>query len=72
MNSNEENSIDCILFSTTLVPLKLDYGNSPVWINPFPSSNLFCRPNKHYIKESTEVVVEERKNVQDQINKLNN
>ena len=64
-NSNQEITSDSSLFSTTLIPLKLLFGNKTVWINPFPSSTRFCRPIRiQYIKESTEFLVEEQKNVQ--------
>lgn len=57
----------------SLVPLQLNDGPSGtvLWKNPRPSSTRFCRPiSIRFTKEDKSVIVEERVNLQQQLNDL--
>ncbi len=57
------------LFTTTIVPLTLRLDNRLIWINEMPSSNRFCRPIRlQYLKETVDVLKNEKKYIKDQIN----
>lgn len=73
--NNEELLIDRNLFMTCLVPLQLfvhsDNGKIIVWQNSCPSSTRFCRPVRlQFIKEATEVILQEKKCIDKQIEAL--
>lgn len=67
--------IDRNLFMTCLVPLQLfvhsNNGKIIVWQNSRPSSTRFCRPVKlQFMKETTEVILQENKYMDEQIEAL--
>lgn len=74
--NNEKLLIDRNLFMTCLVPLQLfvhsDNGDKIiVWQNSRPSSTRFCRPVKlQFMKETTEVILQEKKYMDEQIEAL--
>lgn len=74
-SDNEELLTDRNLFLTCLVPLQLfvESNNSKtiVWQNSRPSSTRFCRPVKlQFIKETTEVILQEKQYMDQQIQAL--
>jgi hypothetical protein len=67
-SSTEENFSDSNLFSTTLVPLDLSFGDVLLWRNQTTSSTRFCRPIRiQYIKETEQVLKNEQAYIQNQI-----
>jgi len=66
-NLNDQN-----LFVTTLIPLRLlTSRNTILWNNQAPQSTRFCRPLAiEYTHESEEVILSQKKNVEEQIDKL--
>jgi len=70
-SSTEENFSDSNLFSTTLVPLDLSFGDVSLWRNQTTSSTRFCRPIRiQYIKETEQVLKNEQAYIQNQIDRL--
>lgn len=63
---------DGSLFVTTIVPLKLvDNEQKIIWINRSPQSIRFCRPLKiEFIKETRELILAEKENLDTQIRNL--
>lgn len=64
---------DHSLFATTLIPLKISplIDIQELWQNPTPQSIRYCRPLRlQFKKESKQVILEEKKWVEDQINEL--
>lgn len=73
----EQDNIDGIdqsLFVTTIIPLKLiDTRNQIIWMNNTPQSVRFCRPLKiQFIKETTDLILKEKYNLDIQIKNLKN
>lgn len=70
---SDSSSTDEYLFLIALVPLKLidlDSGRD-VWVNPRPSSTLYCRPVKFmFKKENAELVRNEEKEMNEKISNL--
>ena len=65
---------DEFLFLVAMVPLRLRdvLTKNDIWINPRPSSTLYCRPIKFiFQKENKELVRIEEKSMLDKINSLN-
>lgn len=72
-NENVNNVTEESLFLTSLVPLSLEINDKNVWMNKLPSSSLLCRPIRiQYIKETPDVLREEKQYFLDQINELEN
>lgn len=74
-DNNEELLIDRNLFMTCLVPLQLfvysDNGKIIVWQNSRFSSTRFCRPVRlQFIKETTEIILQEKEYKDEQIKAL--
>lgn len=64
---------DHSLFATTLIPLKITplIDMQELWQNPTPQSVRYCRPLRlQFKKESKQVILEEKKWVEDQIENL--
>lgn len=62
---------DSSIFMTSLVPLSLTDGDEILWLNPKPCSALYCRPVQFtFIKESEEVVISHKKQMDDEIKLL--
>ncbi|XP_050746028.1 uncharacterized protein LOC127011840 isoform X2 [Drosophila biarmipes] len=70
---NESVGLDHSLFVTTVIPLKLmDQHHRVIWINRTPQSVRFCRPLKiEFVKESTALILKEKKNLDVEIENLN-
>ncbi|XP_050742176.1 uncharacterized protein LOC127010860 [Drosophila biarmipes] len=70
---NESVGLDDSLFVTTVIPLKLiDQHHRVIWINRTPQSVRFCRPLKiEFVKESTALILKEKKNLDVEIENLN-
>lgn len=66
------NISDESLFVTTLIPLRLSTSTGVIlWNNRTPQSNRFCRPVKiKYVKESHEVILKQKENIENQIQSL--
>lgn len=71
-NKINANVSDENLFATTLIPLRLSAANNSVlWNNRASQSPRFCRPIKlQYIKESTKVIMSQKRLIDEQINHL--
>lgn len=64
---------DSAVFITCLVPLQLICEENILWQNPRPASTRYCRPLKiEFIKESTEVCINEKNRIEQQIKQLKN
>jgi len=70
--TDNTNPKDQNLFVTTLIPLRLlTSENTILWNNQAPQSTRFCRPLAiEYVHESKEVILGQKRNVEDQIDKL--
>lgn len=73
---SDDSASDAHIFLTSFVPLRLAFSNSEsdestnevIWENPRPSSPRFCRPIRlQFVHETTEVTVNEKKYIDDQI-----
>lgn len=63
--------VDSSLFMTSLVPLKLTAGDERIWTNPKPSSSTyFCPVQFTFIKESKDVVMNEKTRIDNKIEAL--
>lgn len=51
---------DEFLFLVAFVPLKLVGGNRDLWVNPHPSSTLYCRPIKFLFLKENEALIKEQ------------
>ena len=59
------------MFQTAMATLKITIGEKCVWQNKKPNSSHFCRPiHLQYQKESSELCVEEERDLRDQIDRL--
>lgn len=63
---------DASVFITSIVPLRLVYGEIIIWQNPRPGSTRYCRPLKIEFAKETLVSIRIKKNVDDQIKNLVN
>eukprot|EP00733_Pompholyxophrys_punicea_P000604 Pompholyxophrys_punicea_v1_NODE_186_length_2908_cov_28.244304.p1 type:complete len:703 gc:universal NODE_186_length_2908_cov_28.244304:800-2908(+) len=62
---------DKALFSTSLVPLVLKYGEDIIWKNPTPGASTFCRPIEvQFVKEDREISQLEETAITQQIQDL--
>lgn len=62
---------DEFLFSVAFVPLKLVGGNRDLWVNPHPSSTLYCRPIKFlFLKENEALIREQESQLSTEIQSL--
>ncbi|XP_030766971.1 uncharacterized protein LOC115890777 [Sitophilus oryzae] len=62
---------DAAIFITSIVPIRLVCKSKVIWQNPRPSSPRYCRPLKiQFIKESVEVSITQKNEVDDEIRKL--
>lgn len=62
---------DSSIFMTSLVPLKLTAGDDTIWTNPKPCSSTYCRPVQFsFMKESKEVVMNEKTRMDNEIKAL--
>lgn len=62
---------DSSIFMTSLVPLKLTNGDETLWKNPKPCSTSYCRTVEFsFVKESEELVIEKKANMDDEIKAL--
>lgn len=57
---SEGSATDEFLFVVAFVPLKLVGGNKDLWVNPHPSSTLFCRPIKFLFVKENEAPIREQ------------
>lgn len=69
---HEVNIQDSDLLATVLIPLRLiNKDNTILWTNRASQSARFCRPIKfQYVKESVEIIIREKKNIDEQIDNL--
>lgn len=60
------------IFATTVIPLRLQTANNVViWNNRTSQSSRFCRPIKiEYVKESADLIIKQKKAVEDKIEQL--
>ena len=71
-NTSNPISEGSVLF-TSLVPLDLSIDDILIWRNPTPSSTRYCRPiSMEYIKETAEVSLQLKNDIDNQIKNLNN
>lgn len=70
---SDGNSDDSSIFATTFTPLQIiTASNDVIWLNPSPQSYRYCRPvHIQYQKESKELILSEKLNIQQQIDSLN-
>jgi len=62
---------DSAVFITCIVPLRLICGEKILWQNPRPASTRYCRPLKiEFVKESTDVSISEKKQMDEHIRNL--
>lgn len=62
---------DSAVFITCIVPLRLICGEKILWQNPRPASTRYCRPLKiEFVKESTDVSILEKNQMDEQIRNL--
>lgn len=68
----QENVSDDSLFATTLIPLQLSTDKHVIlWLNRTSQSPRFCRPiHLEYVKESRDIILRQKQNIDDQINRL--
>lgn len=67
----EDGNSDAKIFLSSLVPLRLMYGNQIIWQNPQSSSPRFCRPIRiRFIKEDKDVTNEEIQFIDNQAQNL--
>lgn len=70
---DSENSTDESIVMTSLIPLQLASKTKVIWKNPSPSSTRLCRPIQfEFIKENKDTTVETYKQMQEQIDVLEN
>jgi len=71
-DKSQENISDESLFATTLIPLQLSTNSDVIlWFNRTSQSSRFCRPiHLEYVKESRDVILKQKQNINDQINRL--
>jgi len=71
-DKSQENISDESLFATTLNPLQLSTNSDVIlWFNRTSQSSRFCRPiHLEYVKESRDVILKQKQNIDDQINRL--
>lgn len=58
--------------ATTIIPLRLiEASGNILWNNRTPQSIRFCRPLKlEYTKETKEIILKEKENIEEEINSL--
>lgn len=63
---------DSSLLATTIIPLRLiEASGNILWNNRTPQSIRFCRPLKlEYTKETKEIILKEKENIEEEINSL--
>lgn len=71
--SDAEKGNENSIFATTYTPLQIVTNtNFIIWTNPMPQSYRYCRPiHIQYRKESKELIVSQKQNIQGQIDNLN-
>lgn len=69
---SDSNDDEHCLFATTYIPLRIKIDDGYVlWINPNPQSFRFCRPIRiQYKPETTELIVNEKTRVEEEIKNL--
>lgn len=55
----------------SMVPLRIQFVDQPLWTNPHPSSTRLCRPiSFEYMKEKKDSTVGQHRNIEEQIENL--